>query len=158
FWGTDGVEQTCELPVVGVTPDYGLLSIEPTLCEGVEGIPEGLGEFIGPVTPWSMIVPVASSQTTISAEAVYFAYGFGASEGMVSPWTVDSELYARNATASSQIALSIAANIPIGKFKGVDAMTAPNMVTSVAMSPEPEAALGFVGAEVADLNRDTIRT
>ncbi|HET6585352.1 MAG TPA: hypothetical protein VFG69_17965 [Nannocystaceae bacterium] len=158
FWDTDGVEQTCELPVVGITPDYGLLSIEPTLCEGVTAVPDGIGEFIGPVTPWSMIVPVASSQTTISAEAIYFAYGFGASEGMVAPWTVDAELYARNATASSQIALAIAANIPIGKFKGVDTMTAPNMVTSVAMSPEPEAALGFVGAEVADLNRDTIRT
>lgn len=156
FWGADGMEQTCELPLAGMLPDYGLLSIEPTLCEGVEAVPDGIGEFIGSVTPWSFIVPEASSQTTISAEAVYFVYGFGASEGMVSPWTNDAELYSRNATASSQIAISIAANIPIGKFKGNDAMTAPGIVMEVATSPDPEAALGFVGAEVADLNRDTI--
>lgn len=158
YWDVDGVEQQCELPVVGVVPDYGLMSIEPTLCEGVTAVPDGLGEFIGPVTPWSLIVPAASSQTTISAEAVYFVYGFGASQGMVSPWTIDAELYARNATASSQIAVAIAAGIPIGKFKGNDTVTAAAMVTSVAQSTNPESALGFVGAEVADLNRDTVRT
>lgn len=158
FWGDDGVEQMCELPLAGVTPDYGLLSIAPTLCQGVTGVPDGLGEFIGPVTPWSLIVPIDSTQVSISAEAVYFVYGFGASEGMVSPWTDDAELYARNATASSQIALALAANIPIGKFKGNDAMTANGMVTAVAMSPNPEAALGFVGAEVADQHRDVLRT
>lgn len=158
FWGADGVEQMCELPLAGMMPDYGLLSIAPTLCQGVTEVPEGLGEFIGPVTPWSLIVPIESSQTTISAEAVYFVYGFGASEGMVDPWTVDAELYARNATASSQIAVAIAAGIPIGKFKGNDAMTANGIVTAVAMSTNPEAALGFVGAEVADQHRDVLRT
>ncbi|MBC8072723.1 MAG: hypothetical protein IAG13_30665 [Deltaproteobacteria bacterium] len=157
FWDVDGVEQMCELPLAGITPDYGLLSIDPLLCEGVTAVPEGIGQFIGPVTPWSLVVPVASSQTTISAEAAYFVYGFGASEGMVSPWTVDAELYARNATASSQLALSLALDIPIGKFKGNDTVTTNAMVTAVATSENPEAALGFIGAEVADLNRDTVR-
>ena len=158
YWDVGGVEQMCDLPVLGVTPDYGLLSIAPTLCEGVTSVPAGLGERIGPITPWSLIVPVTSSQTSISAEAVYFVYGFGASEGQVSPWIVDAELYARNATASSQIALALAAGIPIGKFKGNDAKTANGMVAAVAQSQDPEAALGFVGAEVADLSRDVVRT
>jgi hypothetical protein len=158
FWDVDGVEQVCELPLAGIAPDYGLLSIDPTLCDGVTEIPAGLGERIGPITPWSLIVPSTSSQTSISAEAVYFVYGFGASEGMVSPWTIDAELYARNPTASSQIALALAANIPVASFKGNDTMTANAMVSSVAMSQNPESALGFVGAEVADLNRDVIRT
>lgn len=157
FWDVDGIEQTCELPISGVMPDYGLLSIQATLCEGVTEIPEGIAEFVGPVTPWSFIVPAASSQTTISAQAVYFVYGFGASEGMVGPWTIDEELYARNATASSQIALSIAANIPIGKFKGVDTMTTNGMITAVSTSENPENALGFTGAEVADLNREIVQ-
>ena len=158
YWGADGVEQMCDLPVVGIAPDYGLMSIDPIYCEGVTEVPAGIGEHIGAITPWSLIVPTASSQTTISAEAVYFVYGFGASQGMVSPWTVDAELYARNATASSQIALAIAADIPIGKLKGNDTMTASGMVSAVAMSTNPEAALGFVGAEVADQSRDVIKT
>lgn len=158
YWTADGAEQMCDLPLTGVTPDYGLLSIAPTLCEGVDGVPDGLGERTGPITPWSLIVPVASSQTTISAEAVYFLYGFGASQAQVSPWLLDAELYARNATASSQIALALAAGIPVGKFKGNDTMTANGMVSAVAQSQNPEAALGFVGAEVADLSRDVVRT
>lgn len=158
YWDAAGSEQMCELPLIGITPDYGILSIAPTLCEGVTAVPEGLGERIGPITPWSLIVPLASSQTAISAEAVYFIYGFGASEGKVSPWTMDAELYARNATASSQIALALAAGIPLGKFKGNDTMTANGMVNAVAQSQNPEAALGFVGAEVADLSRDIVRT
>jgi hypothetical protein len=158
FWDVDGVEQTCELPMAGLEPDYGVLTIEPTSCEGVAGVPEGLGERVGPVTPWSLIVPPASSQTTISAPALYFVYGFGASAGMVSPWTVDTELYARNSIESSQIALALAANIPITKFKGIDTMTDDAMVSSVAMSPNVEAALGFIRADVADMNRDVVRT
>lgn len=157
WWDATGAEQMCDLPLTGLTPDYGLMSIEPTLCEGVTAVPASLGERIGPITPWSIIVPAASSQTVISAEAVYFIYGYGAAEGQVSPWTVDAELYARNATASSQIALALSAGVPVGKFKGNDTMTANGMVDAVANSQNPEAALGFVGAEVADLNRDRVR-
>jgi len=158
FWGEDGVEQLCELPVTGYVPDYALIQAEPTLCEGVEAIPEGIGEFVGPVTALSMIVPVASSQINISAEALYFIYGFGASEGLVSPWTLDAEVRAREPTASSQITFALAAGIPPGKFKGVETATAGEVVTALATSANPEAALGFVAAELADANRDTVRT
>jgi hypothetical protein len=109
-------------------------------------VPDGLGERTGPITPWSLIVPAASSQTTISAEAVYLVYGFGASQAQGSPWTLDAELYARNATASSQIAVALAAEIPVGKFKGNDTMTANGMIGAVAQLENPEVALGFVGA------------
>jgi len=158
YWDADGNEQMCSLPVVGVTPDFGMLGVQATLCEGVEEIPDGIGEFRGPITSWSLIVAEASSQTSISAAAVYFVYGFGAAAGMVSPWTVDAELYSRNATSAALIAIALAAGIPPGKFKGTDVMTNGNMVTSVAESLDPEAAIGFVSTEVADLNRDIVNT
>jgi hypothetical protein len=158
FWDVDGVEQSCELPLTGIAPDYGLIAIDPLLCDGVMEIPAGLGERKGPVSAYNLIVPVASSQTSISAEAVYFVYGFGAMDGMVSPWTLDAELYARNQTAATQIAVALGAGIPVGKFKGIDTMTVTGMVSAVAMSQNPEAALGFAGSEVVDLNRDVVRT
>src|SRR5262245_60547410 len=34
FWDADGVETMCELPLEGVMPDWGMLSIDPLLCEG----------------------------------------------------------------------------------------------------------------------------
>ncbi|MBC8070141.1 MAG: hypothetical protein IAG13_17535, partial [Deltaproteobacteria bacterium] len=158
FWGVDGVEQICELPITGHVPDYALIQADPTLCSGVTEIPDGIGEIVGPVTALSLIVPAASTQVNISAEALYFIYGFGASEGMVSPWTIDAELRAREVTASSQITFALAAGIPIGKFKGVETATAGQVLTALTTSENPEAALGFVAAELADANRDLVHT
>lgn len=158
YWDADGTEQTCNFPVVGVTPDFGMLGVQGTLCEGVTEIPAGIGEYAGPITSWSLIVPNASSQTSISAQAVYFIYGFGAALGKVSPWTVDAELYSRNATSAALIAIALGAGVPPTKFKGNDVMTNQAMISSLAMSVNPEAALGFVSTEVADLNRDSVRT
>lgn len=158
FWGTDGMEQMCELPIGGVVPDYALVQADPTLCVGIEEIPADIGERIGPVSALSLIVPVESSQISIAAHALYFIYGFGASAGMVSPWTIDAELRAREPTASSQITFAIAANIPLGKFKGVETATASDVLTALTTSINPEAALGFVAAELADRNRDVVRT
>lgn len=158
YWDPDGTEQTCNLPLTGVSPDFGMLGVQGTLCEGVESIPAGIGDFAGPITGWNLIVPQASSQTTISAEATYFVYGFGAAQGQVSPWTNDAELYSRNATSAALIAIALGAGIPPTKFKGVDVGTNGAMISSLAMSLDPEAAIGFVSAEVADLNRDSVRT
>lgn len=158
FWDVDGVEQQCELPIPGHVPDYALIQADPTLCEGVTEIPANIGERVGPVTALSMVVPAASTQVNASFEALYFVYGFGASEGMVSPWTIDAELRARDATASSQITFALALGIPIGKFKGEETATAGAVVSALTSSANPEAALGFIGAELADANRETIKT
>ncbi len=98
------------------------------------------------------------ARPTISAAAVYFVYGFGAALGQVAPWTVDAELYSRNATSAALIAIALGAGIPPTKFKGIDVGTNQAMISSVGQSLNPEAALGFVSTEVADLNRNTVHT
>lgn len=158
YWTADGTEETCNFPVLGVAPDFGMLGVKATECAGVEAVPDGIGEFTGPITSWSLIVPKSASQTSISAAAVYFIYGFGAALGKVSPWTIDAELYSRNATSAALIAIALAAGIPPAKFKGNDVGSNQAMISSLAGSTEPEAAIGFVSTEVADLNRDSVRT
>lgn len=158
YWDADGTEQTCEIPATGVIADFGMLGIQGTLCEGVDEIPDGIGDFVGPITGWSLIVPNASSQTSISAAAVYFVYGFGAALGQVSPWILDAELYSRSATSAALVGIALAAGIPPTKFKGIDVQTNQAMISSLAMSTNPENAIGFVSSEVADLNRDSVRT
>jgi len=158
YWDADGTEQTCNFPVTGVDADFGMLGVQGTLCEGVDAIPDGIGEWTGPITSWSLIVPGDSSQTSISAEAVYFIYGFGAALGQVAPWTVDAELYSRNATSAALIAIALAAGVPPTKFKGTDVGSNQMMISSLAQSTNPEAAIGFVSTEVADQNRDSVRT
>ena len=158
YWAADGTELTCALPVTGVTPDYAMLGVQGTLCEGVEAIPDFLGTFSGPVTSWSLIVPNASSQTTISSEASYFVYGYGATAAGVQPWVVESETYSRDATSAAGIVVALASGFSPTQLKGPNVMTNQNMITSLAGSTNPEAAIGFVSTEVADLNRDSVRT
>ncbi len=158
YWDVDGTELMCELDIPGHVPDFALIQAEPTLCAGVTEIPDDIGERIGAVTALTMVVPAASTQVNISAEAMYFIYGFGPSEGMVSPWTIDEEVRAREPSASSQITFAIAAGIPLGQFKGEETATAGEVVSILTSSDNPEAALGFIAADLADANRDIIHT
>jgi chromate transport protein ChrA len=115
YWLPDGTEQTCRFLTAGITPDFGMMGTAATLCSGVTALPAGIGDFAGPVTGWNVLVPTESSQTSISAEALYFVYGFGPSGG-VSPWTVPGQIFGRNATSAAQIALGLAIDVPPERF------------------------------------------
>ena len=168
YWDADGTQQTCTLPLTGLTPDFGMLGTAGTLCEGVTAIPEGIGDFAGPVTSWSLIVPQASSQQVISAEAAYFIYGFGAIEGQAAPWIDPAHVWGRSATSAALIAIALGAGVPpermgswfAGDRAAWDVRTNGRMVERVVESGAvaPEATLGFVSTEVADANRATVRT
>ena len=165
---TPPVQRTCSLPITGVVPDFGMMGTAGTLCEGVEAIPAGIGDFAGPVTSWSLIVPSASTQQVISAEAAYFIYGFGPVEGQASPWTDPAHIWGRNATSAALIAIALAANVPPERmasfFSGDnadhDVSTNGAMITRVVESGAvaADATLGFVSTEVADANRSRVRT
>lgn len=166
YWSPDGTENNCRLPTLGVTPDFGMMGTAGTLCSGVTAIPDGIGDFPGPVTSWSVIVPNASSQTSIAAEALYFIYGFGPS-GNVAPWNVAGEIYGRNATSAAQIALGLGIGVPADRFvcgnaasglPCLDTRSNGGTVTALSASLNPENAIGFTSTEVADLNRSTVRT
>jgi hypothetical protein len=165
YWDEAGAQQTCNLPVTGVIPDFGMLGTSGTLCEGVASIPAGIGDFAGPVTSWSLIVPTASSQQVISGEALYFIYGFGAIAGRAAPWTDPAHLWGRNATSAALIAIALAAGVPpermASQFDAAhDVMTNGRMITQVAAGGAiaADATLGFVSTEVADGARDRVRT
>lgn len=168
YWNADGSQQTCTLPLTGLTPDFGMLGTAGTLCDGVDAIPDGIGDFAGPVTSWSLIVPQASSQQVISAEAAYFVYGFGPAESQASPWTDPAHLWGRSPTSAALIAIALAIGVPpermgswfSGDRAAWDVRTNQRMIEQVVASGAiaPEATLGFVSTEVADANRATVRT
>ncbi|MEY4578505.1 MAG: hypothetical protein RL701_3208, partial [Pseudomonadota bacterium] len=82
----DKTEKTCDLPTAGVDAAFGSMQVGPTLCAGVEKLYDGLGDFEGPISTTNFIVPLMSSENSISAEAAYFVFGWGPS-GEVAPWT-----------------------------------------------------------------------
>ncbi|MBX3225862.1 MAG: hypothetical protein KIT84_30205 [Labilithrix sp.] len=155
YWDADGKEQTCTLDVP-TTIDFVSMGNSATSCPGVAALPADVGDFEGPVNAYTLIAPVASSQTSISREAAYFAFGFG-QQGQAAPWVDESQIYRRDPNAAVQLFLSIATGVPVEKFKGIDTKTNSGTVTAVAQSPKPEAAIGVVSGEVADANRATVK-
>jgi hypothetical protein len=156
YWDTAGKEQTCTIDAPGQAIDFVNTGNTATSCPGVTALPADIGDFTGPVNAYTLIVPKASSQTSISREAAYFVFGFG-QQGQAAPWTDEANLFVRDQTSAAQLFISIATGVPAQKFKGVDTKSNSGTVTAVAQSKKPEAAIGLVSGEVADANRDTVK-
>ncbi len=155
YWDDTGKELTCTLALTGEDPDFGAGGTFANECPGITSLPAGVGDFIGPVQPYDFVVPKASSQTSISAAAAYFAYGFGAA-GKAEPWVDETELITRDPNSGAALIVALAIGVPVAKLKGVDAKTNGNTVTLVSTAAIPEAAIGFCSGETADANAATV--
>jgi hypothetical protein len=159
FWDATGVEKTCDLPAGGQVIDFANMANSAVLCPlAPVPLPADIGDYEGSVNTINLIVPVASSQRSISAAAAYFVFGFGA-QGQAAPWTVDSEISIRDSNSAVQQLLGGAINVPASKFAfGVNALSQNGSIARVANSAQPEAAIGFVSGQAADAARATVRT
>jgi hypothetical protein len=159
YWDATGTQQTCNLAIAGNNVTFAVMGNSATLCPGVTQLASGFGDFEGPAQSYDFIVPVASSQQSISAEAAYFVYGFGASDAAhtVSPWSQSAEIIKRDQNSGATIAVGQAIGVPPAKLQGVDGKTNTGVLTDVANAANAENAIGYVSGEVADGNRSTVR-
>ena len=156
YWDATGAAKSCDLPITGQAADFGAGSTYATFCPGISSVPSTFGDILGPIEAFDFIVPQASSQTTISAAAAYFVYGFGTS-GQAAPWTDETEIFKRDQNSAAGIIISLGIGVPIAKFKGVDAMSNGNTVSLVSAAPNPENAIGFASGETAEASLASIK-
>ncbi|MDB4946597.1 MAG: hypothetical protein JWP97_6131 [Labilithrix sp.] len=156
YWDATGKESSCTVDVPHAV-DFANMGNTAVSCPGVVALPADIGDFAGPVNTYNLIVPVASSQTVISSEAAYFAFGFGA-QGQAQPWVDETQLFRRDESSAAQLFISLATGVPAAKFKGINTLTNSGTVTQTATATKPEAALGLVSGEVADAARASVRT
>jgi ABC-type phosphate transport system substrate-binding protein len=156
YWDATGTEQTCDLATAGDIADVGISDVFSSSCAGFGNPPAGIGDFFGPNQVMNFVVPKASSQTLISAEAAYFVFGFG-SQGMVMPWNNDQFIFIRSASSGTQSMLAAAINVPPAKWKGVSQSGSGALLTAVASSTLPESTIGILASDVADANRDKVK-
>ncbi len=157
YWDATGVEQTCNLTVTGDVADIGVSDVFATTCPGFASLPNDVGDFFGPNQVMELVVPKASSQVAISAQAGYFVFGFGAMAGQVAPWTNDAMLFVRNESSGTQQMWAHALNVPANKWKGAQHTSGGALLTDLVAAADPEAAIGILAADVADANRDKIK-
>lgn len=156
-------------------PDLGISDVFPTTCNpqlATSGLPSNIGLFSGPVQTMEFVVPVTSTQSSISNEAAYMVWGFGAGSG-VAPWTDPTFLLQRSATSGTENMIGAAINLPPSAYVwfGVKNASSTNIVTDItnvgkmhfldggpgASQANVESTLGILASDVADANRQVLK-
>jgi hypothetical protein len=158
YWTTAGTATTCTYPTPGPAPDLGVADSYATLCPGVSSVPAGVGDFLGPIQAFDFIVPAGSSESSISAEAGYFIFAFGAGSSSpsypVSPWTVPKDIITRNNQAGTAIITAATLGVPLADLANTtiftDGKNSAGSLSDVQNSTNPDATLGIVTAEIAE--------
>jgi len=166
YWDADGTERQCIHSGAGVAADFGYMAAQPEACVGYSaGLPNTIGNFVGPVTGWQFITHPDSNQSVISAEAAFLAYGFG-DESQAAPWDDEAFLLSRSPTSAALLAIAAAITLPPARFLGTDVVTNQAMIAGVSTGTNPitnaattdyASLLGFVSVEVAQQNRGTVK-
>jgi len=151
YWTADGVQHTCNPPLTGQAVDFAHMGNTAEFCPNVT-VSSDVGDFTGPIQTLNIVAVPSSSQQAISAEALYFIYGFGAT-GQAAPWTNPAHIVQRSPTSFAQLFLAAAIGVPYSAFKGGvtaadQATVISNIVTFGATSAEDP--LGFVSGSAAD--------
>jgi ABC-type phosphate transport system substrate-binding protein len=149
IWDSTGTAGSCTIPVGGHAADIGVSDVFPTTCPSIT-LPATLKDFQGPVQTMTFIVPAASTQSSISADAAYAVLGWGGAMYPVMPWNDQNQLFIRNATSGTQQMIATAIGLGAAKWKGIDKMNSGGVVTAVAGSTAPQTALGIVVTGNAD--------
>jgi len=163
-------DQTCEARVGGQPVDFGHMGNAADLCPDPV-VPAGFGDFAAPIQTVNLVTAPASNENSISAEALYFIYGFGKA-GQVAPWTDGAGVFTRQSTAFVTYLVGAHANVPSTAFVGTGKWAADDasavqkngdVVTKIveyAGTDEAKAAesLGFISGSTADANRSKVKT
>ena len=144
----------CAPPVGGVVPDVANSNVFVSACTSTE-LPATIGTFEGATQAYVMAVPELSSQTAITYAEAYFAFGFGM-PGLAMPWVDESQMYIRTPSKSTLVSWALNIGVPPAAWHGIMNDTSTQVVTGLQNSPSPESAIGILGAEIYDANRDTL--
>lgn len=154
-WTASMPSKTCTLEAGGVELDIANSAVFLEICNDAP-TPAGIGVYIGPVQPYVLAVPLASTQQAITAEEAYFVFGFP-NGGMVEPWTDETAHHIRTNTKSTLLAWAANINVPAGNWKGMRWDKSSEVVTALKAG-DPEKTIGLLGAEILDQNRDSLKS
>jgi ABC-type phosphate transport system substrate-binding protein len=157
FFDAQGNRHGCLLHPEGDLVDIGESDVFARTC-GYEGA-AGIGDYPGPIQAITFVVPAASSQRAISAEAAHFLFGAGGNRGAVAPWTDPRLYFVRSAgTGTIQLA-SRAIGVPASAWWGIDRLSSDNLRDSMeGVDPgSAEQAIGVLSSDFADRARANLR-
>lgn len=161
FWDETGSEQSCSLDPDTIRPraSIGVSDVFPSSCGSLpNGLPGNIRDFLGPVQTMTFVVPQASSQNAISAEAAYYVFGFGAESG-VAPWTDPAFIFQRSSSSGTQSMIAKAIGVDAERWRGTPTTGSSDLRQRLlGVSPsDADKAIGILSTDHADENRATLR-
>jgi hypothetical protein len=128
YYDDNGTQTFCLLDPAGNTIDIGVSNLFSKTCstdtaQYVTG--STVSDYTGPVVPFVMSVPAASTQQSISAEAMHLIFGRGGKAAGTdlmdaAPWTDPTYYFIRNGSAGSTVLTSLMIAVNKVKFWGID--------------------------------------
>jgi len=167
YYDDNGVQQNCLLDTAGNTVDIGVSDLYAPTCNSATATyapGSTVSDYTGPIVPFALSVPAASSQVAISAEAAHMVFGNGGVSGGVNgvkdaaPWTNPTFFFIRNGNAGSTVLTSLLINVNKSKFWGIDRLTTDNLRDSMLASTAAEQSIGILSMDFADKNRGNLRS
>ncbi|MDB5213554.1 MAG: hypothetical protein JWO86_1481 [Myxococcaceae bacterium] len=122
--------------------------------------PDFIAGYTGPIQAMTYLVPGASTQTAISAEAANAVYGHGGVPDTTKlPWGDPAQFFNRTFSTGTNQLVSRAMNVNPTKWWGVDKKSAAGMVTALEAVPSDQAekTIGVVSTDLADQARGNLK-
>jgi hypothetical protein len=156
YFQQDGTAVPCSLGPGGATVDVGESDIFSSTCAGYGPAGTGFAEYLGPIQAMVFVVPGASTQQAISAEAARTVFGMGGDDGAAKPWTNPDLYFVRNQNTGTQQMIGKAINVPPKEFWGLDRGSAAAVDSELRVIADPtlaNQAIGIISADYYDADR-----
>jgi hypothetical protein len=129
--------------------DIGGCDVAPETCVPAFTGDPNLVDTTGPVQVFMFTVPKGSTQKSISAEAAYDVFGFGAESG-VEPWTSPSLIFVRDTSSGVQLAIGRTVGLSPDSWHGTRVASSALMKPALIATSDPERTVGVTSADQAD--------
>jgi ABC-type phosphate transport system substrate-binding protein len=160
-FNADGVTSTeCSLDPMGNPVDVGISDVFASTCGAVAPVGVEIADYEGPIQPMTFVVPSASTQKSISAEAAYMIFGLGGNNGVAAPWTDPSLYFVRNVSSGTQQMIGRAIGVPAEKWWGGDRGSSNAVRDNMKVLLEAataEKSIGILSSDIADEERSNLR-
>src|SRR6202142_2676949 len=158
YFGSDGSQTPCLLGSSGAQVDIGESDIFGTTCDGVSMLGDGVNDTPGPIQAMAFVVPGASTETAISAEAALEVFGMGGNNNAASPWTNPDRYFVRNTNTGTQQMIGHAIGVAGNQFWGTDvgSASAVDQTLKVLMGAEAQASIGIISVDWYDSDRKNL--
>ena len=157
YYDSSGTQQFCLLDTNGNTVDIGESDVYPASC--AYSVVSNTADYLGPIQAITMVVPSASTQTVISAEATHLVFGAGGDIGRATPWSDPHYYFTRSSGTGTTQLVARAATVDPLMVWGIDRLSAQNLVASMeAIDPSvAESVIGLLSSDFADRGRANLR-